>query len=77
MRGAGGRATYARIPNYDAIVFVTPARFGNMAAHMCNFLDQTGNLFASSKLIGKFDSILPRSGPQHGGTRDDHQVVPP
>lgn len=31
--------------NYDAIIFGTPTRFGNMAAQMRNFLDQTGSLW--------------------------------
>ena len=30
------------LPDYDAIIFGTPTRFGNMAAQMRNFLDQTG-----------------------------------
>jgi len=34
----------AELANYDAIIFGTPTRFGNMAAQMRNFLDQTGGL---------------------------------
>jgi NAD(P)H dehydrogenase (quinone) len=30
------------LADYDAIIFGTPTRFGNMAAQMRNFLDQTG-----------------------------------
>src|SRR6185312_1174718 len=30
------------LDRYDAILFGTPTRFGNMAAQMRNFLDQTG-----------------------------------
>src|SRR5262245_41369486 len=41
------------LPNYDAIVFGTPTRFGNMCAQMRNFLDQTGKLWLSGALIGK------------------------
>jgi NAD(P)H dehydrogenase (quinone) len=38
--------------NYDAIIFGTPTRFGNMAAQMKNFIDQAGGLWARDKLIG-------------------------
>jgi NAD(P)H dehydrogenase (quinone) len=33
------------LTDYDAIIFGTPTRFGNMAAQMRNFLDQTGGLW--------------------------------
>ena len=39
-------AEVAELAHYDAIVFGTPTRFGNMAAQMKNFLDQTGGLWA-------------------------------
>lgn len=32
-------ATVDELPNYDAIIFGTPTRFGNMCAQMRNFLD--------------------------------------
>ena len=35
-------ATVDDLANYDAIIFGTPTRFGNMCAQMRNFLDQTG-----------------------------------
>jgi len=35
-------ATVDELANYDAIIFGTPTRFGNMCAQMRNFLDQTG-----------------------------------
>ena len=35
-------ATVDELPNYDAVIFGTPTRFGNMCAQMRNFLDQTG-----------------------------------
>ena len=41
-------ATVDELANYDAIVFGVPTRFGNMAAQMKNFLDQTGGLWAVS-----------------------------
>src|SRR5579883_2161633 len=36
----------AELERYDAIIFGTPTRFGNMAAQMRNFLDQTGALWS-------------------------------
>ena len=35
-------ATVDELVNYDAIIFGTPTRFGNMCAQMRNFLGQTG-----------------------------------
>ncbi|MGO4387666.1 NAD(P)H:quinone oxidoreductase [Microvirga sp. 2YAF29] len=55
------------LADYDAIIFGTPTRFGNMAAQMRNFLDQTGGLWAQGKLIGKVGSVFTSSANQHGG----------
>lgn len=55
------------LPEYDAIIFGTPTRFGNMAAQMKNFLDQTGGLWFSGKLIGKVGSVFASTASQHGG----------
>lgn len=60
-------ATVAELANYDAIVFGTPTRFGNMAAQMRNFLDQTGGLWAKGALIGKVGSVFASTATQHGG----------
>ena len=37
------------LPDYDAIIFGTPTRFGNMTAQMRNFLDQTGSLWVKGR----------------------------
>lgn len=55
------------LPGYDAIIFGTPTRFGNMAAQMKNFLDQTGGLWFTGKLIGKVGSVFTSTATQHGG----------
>jgi NAD(P)H dehydrogenase (quinone) len=60
-------ATVDELPNYDAIIFGTPTRFGNMCAQMRNFLDQTGGLWAAGKLVGKVGSVFTSTGTQHGG----------
>jgi NAD(P)H dehydrogenase (quinone) len=51
----------------DAIIFRTPTRFGNMAAQMRNFLDQTGGLWANGALVGKVGSAFTSTASQHGG----------
>jgi len=60
-------ATVEELADYDAIIFGTPTRFGNMAAQMRNFLDQTGPLWAQGKLIGKLGSVFTSTATQHGG----------
>ncbi len=53
--------------DYDAIIFGTPTRFGNMASQMRNFLDQTGGLWMKGALIGKVGSVFASTSSQHGG----------
>lgn len=57
----------AELSDYDAIIFGTPTRFGNMCAQMRNFLDQTGGHWAKGTLIGKVGSVFASTGTQHGG----------
>lgn len=56
-----------KLADADAIIFGTPTRFGNMAAQMRNFLDQTGSLWMKGALIGKVGSVFTSTGTQHGG----------
>lgn len=60
-------ATVAELPEYDAIIFGTGTRYGNMTAQMKNFIDQTGALWAQGKLVGKIGSVFSSSATQHGG----------
>jgi NAD(P)H dehydrogenase (quinone) len=60
-------ATVSELPEYDAIIFGTPTRYGNMAAQMKNFIDQTGSLWVQGKLVGKVGSVFTSTGSQHGG----------
>jgi len=55
------------LADYDAILFGSPTRFGNMAAQMRNFLDQTGGLWFEGKLVGKVGSVFTSTASQHGG----------
>ena len=69
------RAAFAHVPvakttqlaEADAIIFGTPTRFGNTAAQMRNFLDQTGGLRADGALVGKVGSVFASTASQHGG----------
>jgi NAD(P)H dehydrogenase (quinone) len=60
-------ATIEELPTYDAIIFGTGTRFGNMTAQMKNFIDQTGPLWARGALVGKVGSVFTSSATQHGG----------
>ena len=74
FKASGGKADQAapvaqpsELANYDAILFGTPTRFGNMTGQMRNFLDQTGGLWLSGALVGKVGSVFCSSATQHGG----------
>src|SRR5580704_6477181 len=60
-------STVDQLPEAHAIIFGTPTRFGNMAAQMRNFLDQTGPLWMKGSLIGKVGSVFASTASQHGG----------
>jgi NAD(P)H dehydrogenase (quinone) len=60
-------ATVEELADYDAIIIGTPTRFGNMAAQMRNFLDQTGGLWAKGALVGKIGSVFTSTALQHSG----------
>jgi NAD(P)H dehydrogenase (quinone) len=74
FRQSGGKsdqaapvATPAELADYDAIIFGTGTRFGNMTGQMRSFLDQTGALWMSGALVGKVGSVFSSSATQHGG----------
>lgn len=60
-------ATVKELPDYDAIIFGTPTRYGNMTSQMKNFLDQTGGIWFQGKLVGKVGSVFTSTASQHGG----------
>ena len=55
-------ATVEELGDYDAILFGTPTRFGNMAAPMRNFFDRTGQLWVKGALVGKPGSVFTSTG---------------
>jgi NAD(P)H dehydrogenase (quinone) len=75
MGATEAQKAFAHIPiaapnelaDYDAIIFGSPTRFGNMAAQMKAFLDATGGLWAKGSLVGKIGSVFTSSATQHGG----------
>lgn len=74
FKQAGGKINQAAVvakpeelANYDAIIFGTGTRFGNMTGQMRTFLDQTGSLWMSGALVGKVGSVFSSSATQHGG----------
>ncbi len=60
-------ASPQELADYDAILFGTPTRFGNMAGQMRTFLDQTGGLWVKGALIGKLGSVFTSTGTGGGG----------
>ena len=55
------------LDQYDGFLLGTPTRFGNMAAQMRNFWDQTGGLWLKHALVGKVGSVFTCTASQHGG----------
>jgi NAD(P)H dehydrogenase (quinone) len=60
-------ATPGELAEYDAIIFGTPTRYGNVCGQMQSFLDATGGLWAQGKLIGKVGGAFVSTATQHGG----------
>lgn len=69
-------ASPAELADYDAILFGTPTRFGNMAAQMRNFLDQTGGLWVKGALVGKVGSVFTSTGTGGGNETTIMTFIP-
>ena len=59
--------TVDELTKVDAIIFGTPTRFGNMCGQMKQFIDATGQLWATGALVGKVGSVFTSTATQHGG----------
>jgi len=55
------------LSKFDAFIFGSPTRYGNMCSQMKNFLDQTGSLWQKGVFIGKPAAIFTCSATLHGG----------
>lgn len=69
-------ATPAELAEYDAIIFGTPTRFGNMAGQMRSFLDQTGGLWVKGALVGKVGSVFTSTGTGGGNETTIMTFIP-
>jgi NAD(P)H dehydrogenase (quinone) len=71
----GAQQAFAHIPvatpqelvEYDAIIFGTPTRYGNVCGQMQAYLDSTGGLWATGALVGKVGGVFVSTATQHGG----------
>ena len=55
------------LPQYDAIIFGSPTRFGNMAAQMKTLWDRTRRLWLKGSLVGKVGGVFTSASSVHGG----------
>lgn len=60
-------AELADLEEIDGLVLGSPTRFGNMAAPLKYFLDQTSGLWATGALEGKPAGVFTSTGSLHGG----------
>ncbi|QDA60669.1 NAD(P)H:quinone oxidoreductase [Hymenobacter jejuensis] len=60
-------ATPNELTEYDAIIFGTPTRYGNLCGQMQAYLDSTGGLWAKGALVGKVGGVFVSTATQHGG----------
>ncbi|MFW9767437.1 MAG: NAD(P)H:quinone oxidoreductase [Candidatus Thorarchaeota archaeon] len=68
-------AEISELPNYDAIIFGSPTRYGNMTAQMKNFIDQTGPLWMEGKLANKIAGVFTGSATMHGGQETTNLTI--
>ena len=69
-------ATVDELANYDAIIFGTPTRFGNMCAQMRNFLDQTGGHWDEGRTGWQGRQRVRQHCHPAWRPGDDHHLVP-
>ena len=53
--------------NCSGLILGSPTRFGNMAAPLKYFIDQTSNLWLSGSLVDKPAAVFTSTGSMHGG----------
>ncbi|HEV7736595.1 MAG TPA: NAD(P)H-dependent oxidoreductase [Chlamydiales bacterium] len=57
----------ADLLNYDAFLFGTPTRYGNMTAQWKTFIDATGQIWSTGGYHGKYCGLFTSTGTQGGG----------
>lgn len=55
------------IADYDAIIWGTPTRYGNVCSQLRNFMDQTASLWLGGKLENKVTGVFISTASLHGG----------
>ncbi|WP_420452011.1 NAD(P)H:quinone oxidoreductase [Ilumatobacter sp.] len=60
-------ADVEELPEFDGIILGSPTRFGNRAAQLSQFIDQTGPLWQSGRLVGKPVGFFTGAATMHGG----------
>jgi NAD(P)H dehydrogenase (quinone) len=59
--------TPEKLKELDGFILGSPTRYGRVSAQVSAFIDQTGGLWATGALVGKFVSTFTSSAGQHGG----------
>lgn len=60
-------ASPQEIADYDAIIWGSPTRYGNVCSQVRNFIDQTGALWSAGKLENKISGVFTSTASLHGG----------
>lgn len=60
-------AQVAELADYDAIIWGSPTRYGNMCSQMRNFIDQTSSLWLKGTFENKITGVFVSTGSLHGG----------
>ncbi|MEX0430933.1 NAD(P)H:quinone oxidoreductase [Spiribacter insolitus] len=60
-------ASLEELGECDGLILGSPTRFGNMAAPLKHFLDQSAGLWLSGALAGKPAAVFTSTGSLHGG----------
>lgn len=60
-------ASPLELADYDAIIWGTPTRYGNVCSQVRNFIDQTGSLWLQGKLENKVTGVFISTASLHGG----------
>ena len=61
----------------DGFLLGSPTRYGRLPAQVNAFFDQTGGLWASGALVGKFGATFTSTASQHGGQETTHLTTLP
>lgn len=69
--------TPAALAELDGFLLGSPTRYGRLPAQVSAFFDQTGGLWASGGLVGKFASTFTSTASQHGGQETTHLTTIP